>query len=145
MRVSARAIVIHDNKLLLNKCGDGIYYNFPGGGIEEHESGKMAVVREVLEETGLNVAVSEFLFTLDAANAYSHFSLFFKCELIDGNEIQNPTIPDINPADPSLVIRAEWVSLDELSGLNILPPIADNIKRYVETGVFTPALYEHEE
>lgn len=144
MRVSARAIVIHDNKLLLNKCGDGVYYNFPGGGIEKHESAKMAVVREVMEETGLSVTVREFVFTLDAAHAYSHFSLFFRCDLTSGDELHEPAIPDINPDDPSLLIRAEWVPIDKLDGLNVLPPITENIKRYIATGVFTPSLFEHE-
>ncbi len=48
IRVSSRAIIIDNDKILLNKFGDGVYYNFPGGGIEENETALEAVVRELL-------------------------------------------------------------------------------------------------
>ena len=55
IRVSARAIIIDNDKILLNEFGDGQYYNFIGGEIEENETAKQAVVREVMEESGLAV------------------------------------------------------------------------------------------
>jgi 8-oxo-dGTP pyrophosphatase MutT (NUDIX family) len=49
---------------LLNRFGDGAYYNFPGGGIEERENARLTVVREVREETGLEVSAGDFIFAL---------------------------------------------------------------------------------
>lgn len=54
-RPSARGIIIKDGKFAMihsKKCG---YYKFPGGGIEENEDKEQALIREVLEETGLSV------------------------------------------------------------------------------------------
>ena len=65
IRVSSRAIIFNDDKVLLNCFGNGLYYNFPGGGIEEYETAKQAVAREVLEESGLTVDVGELVFSLE--------------------------------------------------------------------------------
>ena len=65
IRISSRAIIIHDGKILLNCFKDGLYYNFPGGGIEKNETAKQAAHREVLEETGLAVDVGELVFSLE--------------------------------------------------------------------------------
>ncbi|RIA65009.1 NUDIX domain-containing protein [Anaeroplasma bactoclasticum] len=56
-RPSARAIIIKDNKVYMihNKKYD--FYEFPGGGIEEDESMKDALIRETKEEAGLIIKV----------------------------------------------------------------------------------------
>ncbi|MCL2663871.1 MAG: NUDIX domain-containing protein, partial [Oscillospiraceae bacterium] len=63
MRVRAGAIIIHEGKILINKFGDGIYYNIPGGGIEKDENARSAVEREIFEETNLRVIAKELVFT----------------------------------------------------------------------------------
>jgi ADP-ribose pyrophosphatase YjhB (NUDIX family)/catechol 2,3-dioxygenase-like lactoylglutathione lyase family enzyme len=58
------AIAIHDDALLLIKRGrpPGLgLWSLPGGRVEDGESDREAVVREVLEETGLTVEVIEFV------------------------------------------------------------------------------------
>lgn len=51
-RPSARAIIIIDGKIAMVYSKKYNYYKFPGGGIEDTESMKEALIREVLEETG---------------------------------------------------------------------------------------------
>lgn len=57
--VKARAIIFKDNKILLlkniNKKTGKIKYMLPGGAVENNETIKNAVVREALEEFGVNV------------------------------------------------------------------------------------------
>ena len=55
VRNSARSIIISDNKLAMVHSLKYDYYKFPGGGIEEGESPLEAMVREVKEESGLEV------------------------------------------------------------------------------------------
>ncbi len=54
-RPSARAIIIKDGKIAMVHSKKYNYYKFPGGGIESDENIEEALIREVLEETGLCV------------------------------------------------------------------------------------------
>lgn len=54
-RPSARAIIVKDGKIAMVHSKKYNYYKFPGGGIEAAESMEDALIREVLEETGLCV------------------------------------------------------------------------------------------
>lgn len=54
-RPSARGIIIKDGKLAMIHSIKYDYYKFPGGGIEQNEQRESALIREVLEETGLDV------------------------------------------------------------------------------------------
>ena len=62
IRSTAKAIIFHNGKILLNKCTDGVktYYDFPGGGQHKFETMEEAVVREVQEETGYKVECVKF-------------------------------------------------------------------------------------
>ncbi len=72
IRNSAKALVCQEGRLLLNshRTSDReLYYDLPGGGQHPYETMEEAVVREVLEETGLTVepvrfaALAEEIFT----------------------------------------------------------------------------------
>lgn len=54
-RPSARGIIIRDGKIAMVHSLKYDYYKFPGGGIEKDEDKEKALIREVLEETGLSV------------------------------------------------------------------------------------------
>lgn len=62
--------------------------DLPGGFIDMHETGEEGVAREVLEETGLKVKETSFLFTLPNIYVYSGFpvhtlDMFFLCTVED--------------------------------------------------------------
>lgn len=62
-RPSARGIIIQDDRIALVYSPKEKYYKFPGGGIHLGEDKKVALVREVQEETGLVVmpdSITEF-------------------------------------------------------------------------------------
>ncbi len=54
-RPSARGIIMKDGKVAMVHSKKYHYYKFPGGGIETGECMEDALIREVLEETGLCV------------------------------------------------------------------------------------------
>ena len=63
VRSCAKAIVVHDGRLLLNRCRDeanGAYHALPGGGQNPGETLEEAVVRECREETGYQVCPVRF-------------------------------------------------------------------------------------
>ncbi len=59
-RHAVKAIIIHENKILLIQTNKGDF-KFPGGGVEENENHIEALLREVREETGyINFIVKDF-------------------------------------------------------------------------------------
>ncbi|MGN0315877.1 MAG: NUDIX domain-containing protein [Fusicatenibacter sp.] len=55
VRPSVRGIIIRDEKVAMVHSLRYDYYKFPGGGMETGESQKQALMREVAEESGLQV------------------------------------------------------------------------------------------
>ena len=62
-RVAAYAVIVRDERILLSRLAPWITSNeqwtLPGGGIDHGEDPRHAVVREILEETGLEAVVGE--------------------------------------------------------------------------------------
>lgn len=59
-RAAASAAIFRDGKILIAERGNGPrkgYWSLPGGKIEPGETASEAAVREILEETGLEVAI----------------------------------------------------------------------------------------
>jgi 8-oxo-dGTP diphosphatase len=151
IRLSSRAVVIHDKKILLNQMGDGIYFIFPGGQIEDTETAPEAVVREVLEETGYDIEVEEYIFTFEyEANHCNHYeggghriSIFFKCKLKNEKQKETPTYPDVDPNDSTLKSKPKWISISELNAIPFVPSaIKESLIKYITTGIFEPKYFE---
>lgn len=150
IRISGRGIIINDNKVLLNEFGNGEYFNIPGGGVEPGETIKDAVVREVFEETGLNVTVGDLVFVLEYEpnkcefiyGETPHISFVFRCYLNGDDTIKPPVIPDVNPDDPSLVGEGKWVPIPSLKKINYVPYIHKQLMEYFESNTFSPIFIE---
>ena len=120
VRLAARAIILHDDKLLLVnafKSRDDLWCA-PGGGAEPHQSLPENLAREVFEETGLTVdvgapcLVNEFH---DPNGTFHQVEMFFRCTLMAGT---------LDPAwqDPEkIVTHRRWVSRNELAALTVRP------------------------
>lgn len=93
-RLAARALILHQDRLLLVNAYPGARLGLwcaPGGGCEAGQSLPDTLTREVMEETGLTVAVgppvlvNEFH---DPETGFHQIDLFFRCTLALG-EIDN--------------------------------------------------------
>ena len=143
IRISGRGIVVSKNRILLNKFGEGEYYNFPGGGVEPGETAKEAAVREVFEETGLKVRAESLLYVFDyepVRNNFSgshipHISLVFECSIVGDDIIKPAIIPDIDPVNPGLVGKAVWVDFDMFGDIKLVPEINGRLLKYVKNGI----------
>ncbi|MBP5605056.1 MAG: NUDIX domain-containing protein [Ruminiclostridium sp.] len=62
---SCRAVIIRDNKLLLSYETKTDQWMLPGGGLEDGESERECVIRELTEETGCFIRPSECILEID--------------------------------------------------------------------------------
>jgi ADP-ribose pyrophosphatase YjhB (NUDIX family) len=67
IRVRPTGILIEDDRLLIVKqyVTDNRSWSLPGGKLEFHETINQCLIREMKEETGLDVAVKELLYITD--------------------------------------------------------------------------------
>ncbi len=128
VRSTAKAIILHNGKVLLNKCYDqknGHYYSLPGGGQTQYEPIEKAIVRECLEETGYEVTPLRFAalyeeICLDEEiratyPQYAHkLYHIFVCNLAR-EERKEPTETD------DLQLGIVWVDIAALSTIRLLP------------------------
>lgn len=107
-RVSCRALIVEDSKILLSHETNGNVYMSPGGGLEKGESMEQCCAREVLEETGYVVDVITQFLTVDEYFDDTLFtSHYFICKTKSkGENALTPTEID-HGMEPS------WVPIEE--------------------------------
>ena len=82
MAVAARGIILDNNKVLVmhrNKYGSE-YFTLVGGRVNDREDIEHALVREIKEETGLDVTAARLVFVEEHAEPYNEQYVFL-CEV----------------------------------------------------------------
>lgn len=119
-RPAAYGIVIKDGAILLLKQYNG--YDLPGGGIDFGETSEEAVLREILEESGLTAANPKLL---HAATSYFRFphtgplqclSLYYSCEYVSGQIHTDGLDEHEKGYAPE---GCEWVPIEQLQHITI--------------------------
>lgn len=115
--VTARALIVHNDKLLLVR-NDGSFWYTPGGCLEPGEDLISCIAREVFEETGMRVTTTELL---HIAEFFETDSARHKVECYFRATVENAELnDDWNDVGP--VQQRRFFSLDELNGtLNVQP------------------------
>lgn len=144
IRNSCKAIIIHEDKVLLTKNQDnsGYFYLFPGGGQEPGEELRDAVYRECMEEIGAEITVSDLLHIREYIGRNHEFAewdsnihqveFYFECRLIDSNsKLGNGTNPDANQ------VAVEWIPISKLEQVRLYPKtLGQIIQKKIKSGVY---------
>ena len=124
IHVLSRAVVLDQEHILLCKTRDLpiSFYFLPGGHIEHGESAEVAVIRELIEESGSQCTIKRFLGCLEYSFEPGHSSIchnheynfFFEAES-DGLKVQN------TPASLEDHIELVWLPLREIESIDFRP------------------------
>jgi mutator protein MutT len=113
------AVVIDDDRLLLVRRGHGPAageWSFPGGRVEFGETMIEALVREVKEETGLDVVVDDYIGHVEILGEQSHFVIHdFYATAFDAEVLV--------AGDDAAEVR--WVPCHAVAELNLVDTVAE--------------------
>ena len=127
IRVAARAVIVHDGKLLAVILRDqtGPFFVLPGGGQKHGEELYNTVRRECVEELGISVEPYKMLYVReyigknhDFAVRHKHFhqvEVVFACDLIDEGNIGHGSEEDMRQ------VGYKWIPLAELRNERFFP------------------------
>ena len=119
--VCVGAVAVVDGRLLLIRRGHGPAageWSLPGGRVEGGETLAEAVVRELAEETGLEVVCDDLVGWVERIGEGYHFVILdFMVTVLDG--------PDTVPQAGADAAEAAWVPLDEVSHLRLTEALAE--------------------
>lgn len=115
----AGVVVVDGDRVLLMSMrppGEGRWWHFPGGGIEDGESPAEAAARELYEETGLRATRLQELLRAGVQGGHHHYFLA-TCDDLHLGAVTGPEVDYAAGQD----FRAEWVSIVDLPTLPVWP------------------------
>ena len=127
IRNSAKAIILHEGRILLTKNEDewGIFYLLPGGGQEKGEDLHTALQRECREEIACEVQIGPLRYIREYIGKHHEFKnidmdihqveFMFVCALAPDQTPHNGAVPD------SAQIGVEWVDVKSVKDIRLYP------------------------
>lgn len=122
-------IVVDQDKILIQRrskeCPGAGFWNFPGGSVEKDESIEQASIRELKEESNLDVAESDIVYLGNFSNKYLLIHFFITDKFSDEVRL-NKESDDY-----------KWITLNELpeykfvGGGTLHPKLLQNIKDFM--------------
>lgn len=119
-------LVFLEDKILLIRASDKKefhgYYDPPGGHIEKGESIVANAEKEILEETGLNVAETRLRGVVHVSGFYGKNIMLF----VTSSVARNGRVKESKEGVP------EWIDIDKLNSVKLLEDVKPIIKHVVE-------------
>lgn len=111
-RTACRGIIIENSKILLSYETVTDQWMIPGGGLEENESDRECCIREVAEETGMLVDVSECMLEIDEYyEDWKWINKYFICQVTGTTETK------LTQREQKVGMEARWLPVDEIKDI----------------------------
>jgi 8-oxo-dGTP diphosphatase len=128
------AVIIHDNRVLLVRRANPPLqgeWSIPGGLVETGETTRDAIVREVLEETGLQVEVTELVEVFErilrdeqSRVQYHYVLLDYQCRVRDGAAQAGSDVSELL-----------WATMSELESFSVAPETCAVIRKAFDSAI----------
>ena len=120
--IRARAIILHDGKLLVVRHShDSSFAALPGGHLEWGENIKECLSREIIEELGVTPEIGRLLYINNFIEKDIVQSVEFFFEIINSDEFVN--LENLTRTHAHELFEIKWVEHNDL--INILPQSFD--------------------
>jgi 8-oxo-dGTP diphosphatase len=130
MKVRPSVAIINNDKVLLMRYhyGNTDVFNLPGGNVDAGETLAQTVVRELLEELGIDIEVEQMLLTGEVIlpeqkNDVLH--CVFRATISNGE-------PLLNPKETS-ALALVWQPIDALGEIEMYPNVGKELQNLIET------------
>jgi mutator protein MutT len=126
--VGVGAVVLHGDRVLIVKRGHPPLegeWSLPGGTVEVGETLEAALVREILEETGLEVAVGAVVEVLDRIQYSDDGRIEYHFVLVD--YVCTVAAGELAPASDAA--DARWVSAEEFPAYRLTHKVLEVIEK----------------
>lgn len=117
------AVLIKNNKILVQKEKNGSEYALPGGHVKIGETSEAGLVREIAEEIGLKVEYKRLLWSEECFWKWNgkrahHIVFYYLIELCEDSEIPKD---EFVPQKDNCNVLIGWMPIDEIQN-NIIYP-----------------------
>lgn len=141
MWVGGVRVVILDNQnrmlMVKQEHEDRDIWMVPGGGIEEGENSVDAAVREIKEETGLDIEVGKLIWHVEEVSERGQRFVNFFMGRITGGEMALGLDPEFDE-DSQVLREVKFMSRQEIEEIPVLYPeyLKDEFWRYLNEDYF---------
>ncbi len=132
------AVIIDDKQVLLVRRANPPLqgeWSIPGGLVETGETTRDAIIREVLEETGLRIEVAALVEVFErilrdsqSRVQYHYVLLDYRCRVLSGQAQAGSDVSEVR-----------WATLDELELLSVAPETCAVIRKAFDVASNKPA------
>lgn len=123
-RIRVATIVPKDDSLLLvrHRKGDKRYWMLPGGGLDYGETFEACAIREIKEETGLDISIERMLYLSEAIcpRGTRHVVNVYLLGKLEGGTLAVPT--------EDVIDAVQFVPFADLDRITLYPPIAEQLQ-----------------
>lgn len=125
-KLRTSAIIIKDNKILLQKCQSRNGYGFPRGHVELGELTSDAIIREVKEETGLDVkienlfCVSELIYKNQEGKTNQEINYYYKLDCLSDIKLEDFEVKE-NDKGIEKLHHFSWCDIENMIELGVRP------------------------
>ena len=120
----AAAVLVKDNKILVQRDKDGNEYALPGGHVKIGETLEAGLIRETMEEMGVQIECKELLWSEECFWEWNgrqahNISFYYLIEVCDGFEI--PDIGEFVSQKDNCNVVIGWMPIGQIQNVTIYP------------------------